>query len=54
METTYTITDLHSRLASFEQELKEAGKSPNTIKTYVDRSERFLKWLANDYDPFAQ
>ena len=24
METTYTISDLHSKLASFEQELKEA------------------------------
>ena len=54
MEVTYTINDLHSKLASFEQELKEAGKSPSTVKTYVDRSERFLKWLTNSFDPFAQ
>ncbi len=53
MTNQWTIKELHEKLAVFEKELKQSGKAENTIKTYVDRSDRFLRWLVNDYDPFA-
>jgi hypothetical protein len=46
---TWTIEELHDELARFEAELVAAGLSPGTVHTYVDRSERFLRWLNGDY-----
>ncbi len=30
----------------YERELKESGKAPKTVFTYVDRTERFLRRIA--------
>lgn len=49
----YSLDDLHRELGRFEAELREAGLSEATIATYVDRSERFVRWLSGDYTPGA-
>jgi len=50
-EQTWTLLELHAELERWEGELRRAGKSENTIATYVGRSEIFLRWLAGDYHP---
>lgn len=47
----WTLEELHAELGVFEAELVAAGLMPNSVKTYVERSERFLRWLAGDYRP---
>ena len=51
MKDAWTIAELRSELLRFEAELRAAGKAARTIHTYVDRAERFLRWLVGDYDP---
>jgi len=51
MSQSWTIGGLRSQLAEFERELRAAGKSPATIQTYVDRAERFVRYLAGEYQP---
>lgn len=50
---TWTMNDLRRALSDFESELRRAGKSDNTVHTYVDRAERFLRYLSGDYRPSA-
>ena len=50
-EQAWTIHELCDELARFERELQAAGLKPNSVHTYVDRSGRFLKWLAGEYRP---
>jgi hypothetical protein len=38
-------------LGEFEQELRSAGLEDNTVRTYVDRSAYFVRWLDGDYAP---
>ena len=45
------VSELHEALGAFEAELKEAGLAQNTIRTYVDRSRNFVRWLDGDYEP---
>jgi hypothetical protein len=47
--TKRTIEELHEQLARSEAELVAAGLCPGTVHTYVDRSERFLRWLSDEY-----
>lgn len=51
MTNTWTMPQLREALADFERDLRRAGLSDNTVNTYVDRSERFLRYLAGDYRP---
>jgi hypothetical protein len=51
MEETWTIDQLREELKRFEEALVAAGKKINTINTYVDRAERFVRWLDGTYDP---
>lgn len=48
---TWTTNELHHDLGRFEQELVQAGLSQAAIKTYVDRAERFSRWLDGSYRP---
>lgn len=48
-ERRWTIGELRAELARFERELKAAGLAPSSVHTYVDRSERFLRWLVGEY-----
>ncbi len=48
---SWTLRELHDELRRFEAELKVAGLRPNSVHTYVNRSEIFLRWLSGDYTP---
>jgi hypothetical protein len=43
------LVELRTGLERFERELRDAGLKETTIHTYVERSARFLNWLASDY-----
>lgn len=47
----FTARDLHDLLSEFEAELRAAGLEETTIRTYVDRSTYFVRWLEGDYHP---
>ncbi len=47
----WTVTELYELLGQFEAELQAAGLEDATIRTYVDRSTYFLRWLHDDYHP---
>ena len=42
---------LRAALADYERDLRAAGKAPDTVHTYVDRAERFIKFLVGSYKP---
>lgn len=47
----WSVTDLYNLLGEFEAELREAGLRENSVRTYVDRSTFFIRWLDGDYQP---
>jgi hypothetical protein len=47
----YTTADLRRELARFEQELRAAHLRESSVRTYVDRTAIFLKWLEGEYQP---
>jgi hypothetical protein len=47
----WAVSELHDLLAEFEAELREAGLGELTVRTYVDRSRYFVRWLDGDYTP---
>lgn len=42
---------LRDALAEYERDLIVAGKAPDTVHTYVDRADRFIKYLFGTYQP---
>ena len=51
MSGSWTTESLLSELSRYEQDLKSAGMTEQTVKTYVDRARRFIRWLDGDYQP---
>lgn len=51
VEQSWTLDELRDELARWERELVAAGKAPNTVATYVGRTEIFLRWLDGTYTP---
>lgn len=49
METTWSIAELLDELERFEQEARAAGLRDTSVRTYVDRSRIFIRWLDGDY-----
>jgi hypothetical protein len=49
MNTTWSLTDLMDELERFEREARAAGLKENSVRTYVDRSRYFVRWLAGDF-----
>ena len=49
--TSWTIEELREDLRRFEDELIEEKLKPTTVRTYVGRSETFIRWLAGEYEP---
>ena len=47
----WTLGKLRLELDRFEGELRAKGLEESTIRTYVDRSAIFVRWLAGDYHP---
>ncbi len=50
----WTIEGLRRELDRFEQVLQANGYAANSVQTYVDRSGRFVSWLAGEYSPKQQ
>lgn len=50
-EARWSARDLRSELNRYEEELRAAGKTRNTINTYVQHPERFINWLEGRYRP---
>ncbi len=50
-EPRWTVRELRDELRRFEQELRSAGLAPNSVHTYANRSEVFVRWLAGEYTP---
>ena len=51
MDRIWTTTELRTSLGEFERDLREAGLSKNTVHTYIDRAERFVRYLTGEYHP---
>ena len=47
----WTTEELYAGLERFRDELVAAGKADHTVQTYVDRAERYIRWLDGKYDP---
>lgn len=50
----WSLDELRQELRRFERELQAAGLARSSVDTYVDRSERFVRWLAGEYRPGAR
>lgn len=48
---SWTIVELERELDRFAHELKAARLAEASIRTYVDRSRTFVRWLAGGYTP---
>ena len=44
----WTLGELQRDLVRFEEELRAADLQETTIRTYVDRSSIFVRWLAGE------
>ena len=51
MADQWDVEGLRRELGRYRAALVAAGKVPNTVQTYVDRADRFIRWLAGEYDP---
>lgn len=47
----WTMHQLRAELVRFEVTLRAADLQDTTVRTYVDRSGRFLDWLDGKYEP---
>ncbi len=43
METTWTLAELREELQRFERAARAAGLKEASVRTYVDRSTRFVR-----------
>ena len=51
MQHTWTLKQFEEALKRFETELQDADLRESTIRTYMDRTQVFLRWLAGEYRP---
>lgn len=51
MAESWTVDELRRELVRFEGVLQSAGLKESSVTTYVDRSGRFISWLAGEYTP---
>jgi Flp pilus assembly protein TadB len=52
-KAAWTGPELDSALRRFERELRDAGIEEPAVRTYVTRSESFVRWLEGDWRPGA-
>lgn len=51
MAQVWDIPELEAELRNFEAVLRRAKLAESSIRTYVDRSAIFVRWLAGEYRP---
>ena len=49
MDTSWTVQELYDELERFERAARSAGLADSSVRTYVDRSRIFVRWLAGEY-----
>jgi hypothetical protein len=49
VDATWSVVDLMGELERFEREARAAGLKETSVRTYVDRSRIFVRWLAGAY-----
>lgn len=49
VDDTWTIRELLEELERFETAARGAGLAESSVRTYVDRSRIFVRWLAGEY-----
>ena len=49
MDASWSVEDLMSELERFERAARAAGLKQASVRTYVDRSRIFVRWLAGEY-----
>ena len=47
---SWTLAELHDALKRFRKAAEAAGLKPASVTTYVDRSERFVRWLGGQFE----
>jgi hypothetical protein len=50
MKETWTLEELYDALDRFEAAARAAGLKENSVRTYVDRSRYFVRWLSGDFE----
>ena len=48
---SWSVKELFRMLEKYEDELRAADLRENTVRTYVDRSRMFVRWLDGDFHP---
>lgn len=51
MADAWSLHELEKELVRFEAELRAANLREASVRTYVDRSAIFVRWLAGEYQP---
>jgi hypothetical protein len=49
-ESAWTAADLHRELERFEAAARAAGLAETSVRTYVERSRFFVRWLEGDFE----
>jgi hypothetical protein len=49
MKETWSLAELHMELDRFEEAARAAGLAETSVRTYVERSRYFVRWLAGDF-----
>lgn len=49
-EECWTLADLYEELKRFRMAAEAAGLKPASVETYVDRSEKFVRWLGGQFE----
>ena len=49
MDTSWSVAELLEELERFERDARAAGLRDASVRTYVDRSRIFVRWLAGEY-----
>lgn len=50
-EKQWTSRELFFKLGEFQTELERAGLADSSVKTYVQRSDAFIRWLDGRFVP---
>lgn len=49
MKDAWTLDELYGELERFERAARAAGLAENSVRTYVDRSRFFVRWLEGGF-----